>query len=376
MRLSLKFAVALLVSLTLESVFPADENNTLLEGVRSEIRSLKKNLAHNFERLNLTRQKTRKIEQEILKAHNKQTELEIEIGRKIRSLQELKNNKEPIVEQLELMRSRFAADSTARYALALQPKLKFLLNQAHSQNINRNLLYYDYILDTYRQNAKKIRSRVKKLENAEKTIQIEANSLKILENETARHLELLHTVKSEHSELIDDIETRMNRGSLRLTLLQEDETHLLKLIQGLKQTKEAETLSQPFADFKGTLEWPTVGRIVKAPGLASRQGGALWSGVLIEGGGPSDVNAVADGRIVFADWFRNLGRLVIVDHGEDYMSLYSNVDKLLVHSGIEVVRGDTIARTGKGDGESAPGLYFELRSAGRPLDPRNWCIKR
>ena len=376
MRLSLRLAAALFVSLTPQSGLPADQKNARLEKVRSEIHSLKNNLAQDLERLDLAQKQTIKLQREIVHAYNKQTQLEREIQRKSRGVQELRSSKETILKQLEQIRSGFATNSTARYALTLQPKLKFLLNQNHSYKVSRNLLYYDYILHAYDRDAQKIQSRFRILESTEKSIQLETNSIKILRKETVQHLDLLRTVKSEHSELIGNIEMRMDERDRRLSLLQEDEAHLLKLISALEQNEDPRSFIRPFVELKGKLAWPATGVIVKAPGLALRQGGALWSGVLIKTNRTSNVKTVADGRVVFADWFRNLGRLIIVDHAAGYMSLYSNFSKLLVQPGAEVARGDVIARIGKGDGELAQDLYFELRSGGEPLDPRDWCTER
>ena len=88
------------------------------------------------------------------------------------------------------------------------------------------------------------------------------------------------------------------------------------------------------------------------------------------------VRAVAAGEVVYADWFRNLGRLVIIDHGDGYMSLYGNTARIVVAPGARVAAGDTIATVGDDGAGAAHGLYFELRAAGRPLDPRAWCARR
>ena len=106
-----------------------------------------------------------------------------------------------------------------------------------------------------------------------------------------------------------------------------------------------------------------------------RAGGAKWSGVIIESEPGSEVVAVADGQVAFADWFRNLGLLVIIDHGDGYMSLYGHNQELYKENGELVVAGEIVATVGDTGGRRSTGLYFEIRQNGMPQDPRQWCKK-
>ena len=129
----------------------------------------------------------------------------------------------------------------------------------------------------------------------------------------------------------------------------------------------------PFEGLKGELDWPTTGRIAMAPGSTMRDGGAKWSGVIIESPPGSEVTAIASGRVAFADWFRNLGLLVIVDHGDGYMSLYGHNETLYADVGDAVEAGQVVATVGDTGGRVTSGLYFEIRQDGTPQDPRLWC---
>ena len=193
-------------------------------------------------------------------------------------------------------------------------------------------------------------------------------------HETIKNLELLGKVRVERSELAVAIRARMDYGNTRMDQLREDERRLLDLIGKLGHKKSVTEIQIPFIDLKGKLDWPAPGRVANAPGMALRQGGARWAGVLIKAETGAEVIAVAGGRVVFADWFRNLGQLVIIDHGDGYMTLYGNNTELHKQAGEEVGAGEIIATVGEGDDEMPQGLYFELRVGGEPLDPRPWFV--
>ncbi|MDT4859240.1 Murein hydrolase activator EnvC [compost metagenome] len=130
----------------------------------------------------------------------------------------------------------------------------------------------------------------------------------------------------------------------------------------------------PFAKSRGQLPWPVDGRLVARFGSA--RGGdsrAKWDGVLIGASEGSAVRAVHGGRVVFADWLRGAGLLVILDHGNGYLSLYGHNQRLLKNAGDIVKAGESIATVGTSGGQDTPALYFAIRQQGRPTDPAQWC---
>lgn len=127
-----------------------------------------------------------------------------------------------------------------------------------------------------------------------------------------------------------------------------------------------------FADLRGQLRFPVRGELVGRFGAPRAEGGTTWKGVFIRAGTGADVRAVATGEVVYSDWLRGYGNLIIVDHGGDYLSVYGNNDALLKEVGDAVSGGDAIASVGTSGGGGESGLYFELRHQGRPLDPMQW----
>jgi septal ring factor EnvC (AmiA/AmiB activator) len=126
-----------------------------------------------------------------------------------------------------------------------------------------------------------------------------------------------------------------------------------------------------FAKLRGKLSWPVTGKLLASFGQ-TRAGGVKWDGVLVSGPQGATVRAVYHGRVVYADWLSGLGLLTIIDHGDGYLSLYGHSERLYKEVGERVTAGDTIATVGDSGGRSTPALYFEIRKAGRPIDPRPW----
>ena len=129
-----------------------------------------------------------------------------------------------------------------------------------------------------------------------------------------------------------------------------------------------------FASLRGKLRLPVRGEVTNRFGASREDTGVSWKGLFIKSAESSDVKSVADGRVVFADWMRGFGNLIIVDHGSGYMSLYGNNQAVLKHVGDEVDAGDTIASVGNSGGNESNGLYYELRKNSAPFDPLSWSV--
>jgi septal ring factor EnvC (AmiA/AmiB activator) len=148
---------------------------------------------------------------------------------------------------------------------------------------------------------------------------------------------------------------------------------VLRAVQESMADLPANLGNSPFASLQGKLKWPAQGRMVHHFGAYREQGALRWNGVLIAAPPGSPVRAVHHGRVVFADWMRGFGNLIIVDHGGGYMSLYGHNESLLKGPGDWVRGGETLATSGNSGGQSQAGLYFEIRHKGTPVNPARWC---
>ncbi|MDQ1313982.1 MAG: murein hydrolase activator [Pseudomonadota bacterium] len=129
---------------------------------------------------------------------------------------------------------------------------------------------------------------------------------------------------------------------------------------------------RPFSRLKGSLRLPVAGELMNRFGAPREDGGVSWKGLFIRAAQGTSVKAIAAGQVVFAEWLRGFGNLIIVDHGEGYMSLYSNNESLYKQVGERVQPGDAIASVGNSGGQPEPGLYFEMRHQSRPVNPQSW----
>jgi septal ring factor EnvC (AmiA/AmiB activator) len=137
----------------------------------------------------------------------------------------------------------------------------------------------------------------------------------------------------------------------------------------------AETVEhRPFRALKGRMPWPAKGSLAGRFGMEKR-GGLLWDGVLISAPEGREVKAVHHGRVAFADWLRGFGLLLIIDHGDGYMSLYGHNQSLFKEAGDWVEQGEPVALVGNSGGRLDTGVYFGIRYQGRPVNPKHWCKK-
>ena len=212
------------------------------------------------------------------------------------------------------------------------------------------------------------------LERVAAAIKLEHDTMRVTQHE-AEHLAVkLAKATSAHEKLAASIESRMDHDRARIQQLEIDQQRLRSLLSSLDR-EQASDKEIAFSTLVGKLPWPAAGAVGNTPGKAIRRGGARWPGLLIKAPSGTQVRAVAAGEVVFSDWFRNLGQLVIIDHGEGYLSLYGNNAELTKSAGDIVAAGDVVATVGGGGRELPIGVYFELRNEGNPLDPRKWLSK-
>jgi septal ring factor EnvC (AmiA/AmiB activator) len=213
--------------------------------------------------------------------------------------------------------------------------------------------------------------------------------LKRILNEEIVQKEALRLENSKREKLVLALSKKENRQRESLAGLEKDERALTQLIRELeyklhhpthsinpnqKMNKEVPNGDQ-FGDFEGQrghLKLPMIGTIENQFGTPRADTGLIWRGIQLDGQNGEAVHAVADGRVVFADWLRGFGQLLIIDHGHGYLTLYGGAEKLMTAVGQTVQRGTVVALAGHSNGNSTSGIYFELRHDSKPLDPIGW----
>lgn len=276
---------------------------------------------------------------------------------------------------LKSQREALAALLRSAYALGHNEELKLLLQQDDVAAIARVLAYHRYFQRAQVGQIDKLRGDLKQLADVQDSIVVATRELTSTRDARNAESGRLDTERSERAQLVAAIDEKLKDQGARIAALGKDETALTQLLEQLRDVF-ADIPKQlageaPFASARGKLAWPLKGKVVTAFGAAD-ESGRLSSGVLLAAKVGAAVHAIAHGRVVFADWMRGYGLLIIVDHGDGYLSLYGCNETLLKDVGDWVDAGETIATSGASGGQKTPGLYFELRAKGQPVDPRGW----
>jgi septal ring factor EnvC (AmiA/AmiB activator) len=284
--------------------------------------------------------------------------------------------------QLRVLKSeqkqQLAKQLTGAQKLGNQGSIKVLLNQDDPQQISRMLKYYEYFNQARMESIQTLIVNLKRLNNIENEILTQQNKLIKTENSLLKKNKLLNNEKQQHKKLLASLEKRRQQKSSDLSQKQKDQKRLQQLITEVATLLVNSVRKQdarPIRSLKGKLPRPAKGRIVKAFGNYNAQSRSKWQGWLIKGYEGSAITAVHHGRIVFSDWLRGFGLLLIVDHGDGYLSLYARNQSLLKSVGDWVYQGENIATLGSSGGFKEPRLYFEIRHKGKPQDPASWLSR-
>jgi septal ring factor EnvC (AmiA/AmiB activator) len=250
------------------------------------------------------------------------------------------------------------------------------LNQEDPDTVGRVLAYYDYYNRARIESINQVKDQVDLINSLKRRIESETDKLEKLKSSQLAKNRDLNTFRESRKLVLKQLESDIHQKDLELQKLLEEEQKLFALINQLEREKDKIIYREeipPFNTLKGKLDWPASGKLMNRYGARRKVGNLKWQGIKISAEAGNDVRAVHTGKVLFADWFRNLGLLIILDHGEGYMSLYGYNQSLLKKPGDWVLAGETIAYAGNSGGQRVPGVYFEIRHNGKPLDPSLWC---
>lgn len=280
--------------------------------------------------------------------------------------------------QLAVERSALAEQIRAVYTNGGQERIKLLLNQQDPAELGRLLAYYKYMSAYRGANIEAVSEHISALTQLKLAAEDEENRIARLARAQSVELTELNVAQEKRQQLLVSLNARIEREGTAIERLAAEEKDLARLIAELSSilSDYPITSEEPFSTLKGRLTWPIAGRLMHDFGQP-RAGGALkWNGVVLAAPRGLEVRTIYHGRVVFADWLAGMGLLVIVDHGEGYMSLYGYNETILKSTGDWVAPGDAIATVGESGGQSRAGLYFELRKGTRPINPRQWISRQ
>jgi septal ring factor EnvC (AmiA/AmiB activator) len=290
---------------------------------------------------------------------------------------ELESQRQTRQRQLEDQRRGLAAQLRAAHAMGRQERIKILLNQQDPELVSRMLVYYDYLNRARVRDISEIRHGLEDLRRLRREIGEQKRRLSETRQRRRQEMQALALNQGHRERLLAELEADIAARGEDLGALERDQEKLEAFLQQLQQILDQLPLENlgdaPFTELRGKLAWPVQGRLAVKFGSPRRPGSRRWDGVLIDAGEGSEVRAVHHGRVAFADWLRGLGLLLIIDHGNGYMTLYGQNQSLFKETGDWVAPGELVGLAGRSGGQATAGVYFGIRHQGKPVDPRAWC---
>jgi len=271
-----------------------------------------------------------------------------------------------------------AAQVRAAYMSGNQEKIKLLLNQRDPATLGRVMTYYGYLNDYRAGNIETVSARIRELAEMRSQVAAEEARLSDLAKRQEQELRKLGQAQDERATLLAALKNKLAAEGREIERLAAQEKDLARLIAELTSILSDYPISseEPFIEHRGRLTWPVAGTLLQDFGQPRVGGRLKWNGVVLAAPRGKEVRSVYHGRVAFSDWLAGLGLLVIVDHGDGYMSLYGYNETTLKNAGDWVAPGDVIATVGDSGGQAQPALYFEIRKGKQPVNPRRWVTRR
>lgn len=315
----------------------------------------------------------RAAERSVSKAHGELSRLRSERAERDAERRRLVAERERRQAEREQTEADLATQLRAAYFMGRNEPLKLLLNQRNPAQFGRNLTYYGYLGRLRASQITLINQNIAAIDELTAKIDVEDARLAELEGRQKARVGELEAARRQRGRVLASLQKESQNRAATLQRLQRQQQQLERLLKELSRVAEAAPFdpNDPFARLRGKLSWPVAGRLVTSFG-ETVAGGLRSNGVEIDADRGTNVRAVHEGRVVYSDWLPGRGLLIILDHGNSYLSLYGHNEQLFKPVGTRVEAGDTIATAGDSGGRKRAGLYFEIRKAGKPVDPRGW----
>lgn len=382
---------ALILSLCLLAGQASASQQEELENLRRRIADMQSEIAKTSESKTEAADALRASERAISDSNRKLTELAEQQQKANIRLNALQTQQQQLGASLSRQKGLLEKLLYQQYLGGKHEYLKLMLDNQDPNKVARDLQYFQYIARNRAAWLENLRRDLNALNSVSHEVHTQSETLEKLSTEQAAQKEKLKQDQRERLEVLGQISKQLTQQRREITRLQHDENRLANLV-----VKIAEMLAKPktkslfrnnnipdnrfdgkpFEQLQGRLALPVKGEISNKFGATRPDSTVVWKGIFIRSASGQTVKTVAAGRVVFADWLRGFGNLLIVDHGNAYMSLYGNNETLYKQVGDELRGGDTIATVGNSGGNADSGLYFELRHESRPLDPLKWLAKK
>lgn len=379
----MKYRIVLVVLLLLAAVLPVHAERTEAEA-RAELEAVRKQIKALQQERRRTGQKLGGLEKELKASEQKEAEARKAL-RKVRAdlkktqsrQQQLKADERRQRTALTNMQAELALQMRMAYMQGQEQWLKLVLSQEDAAGLGRRLAWYEYITKQRSELIGDVQEQLESLKLIAAELKQEARTLEKLEANAAESVAKVEAARKDRQAAIKKLKGDLSGKEQQLATLNKQAKELDKLVEQLALIlpEMPAVPAGPITAQKGKLKWPVKGKVRKNYGEKRGGGQMRWDGVLIAAPAGNNVRAFYHGRVVYADWLQGMGLLIIVEHGDGYLSLYGHNQELLHGVGSWVQPGEIIARVGDSGGQSEPAVYFELRRNGSPVNPRPWVKK-
>ncbi len=346
-----------------------------LEQVNERILKVQQQLSSDKSSQEKEQQALKKLELELNDLHLESQSLKKQKQGIQRKISTLKEEEKRLGSKNSTQKIALEKDLRSIYAIGKQEKLKLLLNQENPEEIARILRYYDYYTNARVERIRSYQENIKNIITNRQEIEQQLSALDEVELSLKKEAEALSKKQEERQTILDELNKNIQSKDQQLKMLLADQNRLSKLLdslQGIWRDLPQKLNATSISKNKGKLKKPVDGRVQHHFGTQRVDGRLQWNGILISAAIEQPVKAIHDGRVVFADWIRGYGLLIIIDHNEGFLSLYGHNSSLLKEAGDWISAGETLATVGNSGGQYETGLYFELRKDGKPLNPKLW----
>jgi len=350
-----------------------------LERVQQSIEKVKQHLSGARNKRGNVFTDLQQLESRISKNSKTLSKTEFDIDQQKQRITAMRSDLAETQQKLNAQKQRLADQFRSAYAIGHQQQLKMLLNQEDPAVIGRINVYFDYLNRARESQISAFLHSISEKQQLDDALQstLREHERSLAERKKQENSLLSQRLKRE--QLLASLDRKIRNQEKHLNELEASRNRIENLLESLGELladiPKSPSDSRPFQQQRGKLPWPASGPFLATYGEPRKQGGMKWKGVLINTKHGTPVRAVSRGRIAFADWLQGFGFIVIIDHGDGFMSLYGHNETLRKQAGDWVEAGEVVATSGDSGGQPFPGVYFEIRARGKPVDPSQWCSR-
>ena len=352
------------------------EVRSKLEKLQGDIQRIGQEISADSARRNNLQQELREAELKLGRLQNEMSTNQRALAASEEELIGLQQQRGELERARDAQQARIALELKTAWQLGQQGQVKVLLNQESPHTVARAMAYYRYFFAARNELVAGYRETLGQLRELELRIAGTLDQLAVQQATLEEQQAQLVTAQASRAEAVANLSDSIQSKAEQLRQMQQNQRELESLVAAIEKAVvdlEVPDDYQPFKSARGKMPWPLAGRRVNDFGKPRNEGKMRWQGVTIPAKEGASVNAIHHGRVVYADWLRGSGLLVIIDHGDGYMSLYAHNQSLLREVGEWVSAGTPVSTVGNSGGQEQAALYFEIRHQGKPTNPAQWC---